>query len=152
MNEKIEEYFKLLYPNYEELEGEEKRKADSDKEFLSENIERIAEDYDHMHGPDTGAQLSGKSDAEIIKIALNQNIADMLFRIACPNWRELPREEQMEAFRMQDFLYEHPEEVKKEFESIMYDRDEYQLDEKTVVLRAIDSVKKKLARSEDFER
>ena len=41
MNEKIDKYYKLLYPNVKELSGEEEYNAAEDKSFIYDNIEAI---------------------------------------------------------------------------------------------------------------
>lgn len=45
MEDKVEKYFKILYPKYDELTQEEKDRLISDKKIIEENIEKIDEYY-----------------------------------------------------------------------------------------------------------
>ena len=63
MIEKIDEYFRLLYPQYENLSEEEQKRVLNDKKFIRENLDKIELMYQN-------ACSNGKSPEEAIRDAV----------------------------------------------------------------------------------
>lgn len=63
MDEKYEEIFKILYPNYNELTEKEKQEADEMRKFISDNYEEIvdAANYAIDEAIDYGIQLDDET-------------------------------------------------------------------------------------------
>lgn len=67
---KVNIYFNLLYPEFENLSEEEQVDLLVDKSFIEESIEAIDEYYQDCKAPGTGAEIMGLTDKQIIQTGL----------------------------------------------------------------------------------
>ena len=71
MNENlVMKYFELLYPDFDNMEPHEQHIAAGDEIFIRENLDEIDKYYQECKKSGTYAQDSGKSDSEIIRLAV----------------------------------------------------------------------------------
>lgn len=67
MSKTVEEFFNMMYPEYDKLTDDEKKKADRDRAFIVENIEDMNSEYEEKIGPYGAMEREGLSERELVE-------------------------------------------------------------------------------------
>lgn len=108
MNEKlVMKYFELLYPDFDNMDPHEQDIAAGDEKFIRENLDEIDKYYQDCKKTGTYAQESGKSDSEIIKMAVMGKKAEKYFEMLNPEFESLSPSEQFEVIDDRVFIMDN---------------------------------------------
>lgn len=111
MGRKVEKYFEMLHPEFESLNSTEQFAVLDDKVFILDNIDEIDRYYQECQVPGTYAQKSGKSDSEIIRIAVMGRKVEKYFGILHPDFESLNPAEQFEVLDDRIFITDNIETI-----------------------------------------
>lgn len=110
MNENlVMKYFELLYPDFDNMEPHEQYIAAGDEIFIRENLDEIDRYYQECKVPGTYAYDSGKSDSEIIRLAVMENKAEEYFKMLHPEFESLNPAEQFAVLDDKMFITDNIE-------------------------------------------
>lgn len=113
--ENLERYFKILYPNYEELSDHDKYFANLDRGLLEEKYYEIESkiagmvDFDRKNGKD----VSVKNTFLIVFRGIK---ADRCFKVLHPNIGGSGQHIARDDYR---FIFDHIDEINREFETLI---------------------------------
>ena len=108
MDDKVEEYFKVLYPDYDNLSEDEQWRAEEDRRIIEKNIEII----------ETMIQ-DGTPIKEAVRMGVNYARADDYFKTVYPNFTELTGEEKYNAAEMKGYIRRNVETIKNLYDEII---------------------------------
>jgi len=96
-SQKIDKYFKILYPEYKDMSHEEQGKALKDKEYIRDNLWKIEEGYKNRRG-------DGMSPQQAIRATIISQKTDKYFEILYPEYKDMSHEEQGKALKDKEFI------------------------------------------------
>lgn len=114
MNEKlIENYFKMLHPEYETLSSDEQSELMFDIDFISEYINEIDALYCAAKRPNTLASKQGLSDQKILSNIVRRKKIDKYFNLLHPEFDSLTPSEQARLIDEKIFISNNIEDIDK---------------------------------------
>lgn len=138
-----EEYFRILYPEYDELSLQEQARLEYDRSILYENIDEINsffESYSKKH-------LQELDNKELIEIILTERKIDKYFKLMCPEYDVLPPTLQFKLLFERDFIEEHLEEIDLFYKECKEQNSKTQMqdmDEREIVQTIINNIKEQI--------
>ena len=144
MNEKLNGYFELLYPNLEELSDEEQYFAAGDKHFMFQNIDAIDRKFQEMvyAKERRGEEID---EQKIMKIVFDGIRTDRYFELLHPNLEELNDEEQYFAAGDKHFMFQNIDAIDRKFQEMVdaKERRGEEIDEHEIIQKTISELKTK---------
>lgn len=110
--EKVEGYFKILYPNFNSLSVNEKMKAIEDKKIICEYYDQIDKKNCETIKSENEYYDERKTLQQIIRLIK----AEICYKILYPNYEELQQNEKIKAFKVKGIINKHIDEIGLPFE------------------------------------
>jgi hypothetical protein len=108
--EKVEEYFKLAYPEFNELSVDNKLIAMEDEKLICEHFEEINEIYNKCMKKNSFFQKEGFSNQKILKEIINSIKVNDYLSILYGEYNE-PNNEKKNILRDKKFIINHIEKI-----------------------------------------
>ena len=145
MREKVEKYFRLLYPNYDSLSSEEIWYSAGDKNFIIENIEEIDKYYQDCMKPGSVAQHQGLSEQEIIANAVRVVKGNKYFEMLHPEYETLTPGEKIRTMDDQGFILDNIDQIDRKFQDMVLEaeRNGEELNEQKIIRNIVEGLKTK---------
>ena len=105
-----EDYFKVLYPDYDRLSEDEKMRAEEDRELIKKDMERIKALIDN-----------GRTMEEAVRMVVKYSRADKYWNILYPDFKRLTDDAQVIAMDAQKFIRKNVETVEKKYLEKIYE-------------------------------
>ena len=105
--EKVEGYFKILYPNFNSLSVDEKIKAIEDKKIICEYYNQIDKKNCEAIKSENEYYDERKTLQQIIRLIKTEICCKILY----PNYEELQQNEKIKAIKVKEILNKHIDEI-----------------------------------------
>lgn len=144
MDKEVEEFFKLLYPEYETLTQEEKFKTMNDKMFIGEHKEDIKAMYTTYlsQAKERGEEIN---EQEALRAVVNSEKADVYFKLLHPEYETSTPKEQSKLMDDKKIIEKHIGQIDEMYNTHISEaesRGEFFINEQEVLKEIIESMNK----------
>lgn len=121
MNNEVEKYFKILYPEFDKLSQEEKERILIDKDIIEENIDKITAYLQEIKSQEENIESEEKNEVkeELVEEVNKELLVEIItrvkinkyFNILYPNYESLAEEEKIDLVVDKSFIKESIEAI-----------------------------------------